>query len=795
MPNSGNPYRNTKIIFSCPVGVIGVTFAPMTTLQSTWFRDVFMLLSGLIVLIIAFGDILPHPNDYLLGGGLDGWKNYFTPSWYVKFDSGFGFSGMNYPFGEHVLYTDNQPVIAAIIGFFHRNIFPVSDYVVGILNTLVFASLLGTMFLVYKIESKLGIAWWMAIPGALLIGMMSPQIHRFSGHYALAYTIVIPAIWYGVILILEDLKKWWRPIVLSLVMLLMAWVHAYYLLMGLLLTMSFSLIHLLQNFKKERVAAWKGAAFLAGSGIVALILFQIILLITDTVGDRPANPFGFLDYRASWNSVFLPIQGPLYDAWHRFARYVKPVPVEGFAYVGAVATIIGMGWLTRLGKYGFRKRWRRITHPVLPEALRVSFWASFLVLLFSMAIPFQWFSDGILELLGPLRQFRSLGRFAWIFYYPFTVLAVYTLYQVYRSLSIKGSKTIAIWMLLAAAGFWTLEMSIHVKLHADGTRNHLGDNVFINQEPDFNAWLAEAGVSPDEFQALLPIPSFNVGSEKYVSRWQNGPTTARAFKMAYNLGLPLACGMMSRTSIDESNKLVQLMSAAVIQKDIIAEYPDDRPILVLSQAEVPISWEEQQLLTRTEILIEKGAFSLRRLKLEDLATDPDLTIAQFEALRPALDTIAPGWLGESDSTWYYFDGFDKNGPSEFGSEIQTCSGDEIELSLYHGKLPNEKLVASMWVKIDHTVAGFPAFVIREFDENDEMIRDEAHGIMFGMNVYEDWLRFDFEFTPMENSERVHICLYDRKPQAESFLIRRVGEDVYSDAFPGHRLMKNNFYVE
>ncbi|MDP5169779.1 MAG: hypothetical protein NWR72_06015 [Bacteroidia bacterium] len=762
--------------------------------RTSWRSDLLLLVAGVLVMFAGFDRILTHPNNFLLGGGLDGWKNYFTPSWYIKYDAGFSFTGMNYPYGDQVLFTDNQPLISAILRFVHHHIFPISDYTVGILNTLVFVSLLLCMWLMFRIGKHYGLPTWIAIPGAILISLMSPQIHRFAGHYALAYAAVIPAIWYQGILFLDRGKSWLRAFGLGTLLLAFAWIHAYYLLMGLLLLTALALVYLLQNWQPDRKAAMSGAIGLVGAAIGALVVFQGIMLLTDHVSDRPANPFGFLDYKASWASVFLPPQGPLKDAWFRFASEMEPVPVEGFSYVGAVAGFLGIAWLVRLAKYGLKGRFVSIWKPVLPSSLRAMFWSSFLVLLFAMAIPVKWFPDSFLEMLGPLRQFRSLGRFAWTFYYPFTLLIVYELYQLYRVLSQKGARQIGMWMLLAAAGFWSWEMAIHVQTHTKATRSYKGDNVFKNKEPDFAEWLKEAGVDASDFQALLPIPAFNVGSEKFVSRWQTEPITARAYKMAYNLGLPLACGSMSRTSVSESAKLVQLLSSPWIQKEIIADYPDDRPILVISQAETPISWEEQQLLSRTKLLIEKGAFALRELRLKDLATDPDLLVAQFDASKATYDSLDHQWF-LSDSAWFHFNGFDKGAFSAFGQETLKGNDEHAEITLYHGSLPPIKMVATVWVKIDHEVAGFPAFMIREFDAADQMIKNEDHGIMFGTNVYKDWLQFEFEFTPSEQATRVHLSLYDRKPEAESFLIRPVGVDVWNNGLPGHRLMKNNFYVE
>ncbi|MCB0838578.1 MAG: hypothetical protein KDD99_18025, partial [Bacteroidetes bacterium] len=105
-----------------------------------------LVLGGLAVLYAGFGKALTRPNVYVLGKGFDAWKNYFTPAWYIKYDSGFWFTGMNYPFGEHVLFTDNQPLISWVLGFVNQHIVDISAYTVGILNTLIFLSLIGCMY-------------------------------------------------------------------------------------------------------------------------------------------------------------------------------------------------------------------------------------------------------------------------------------------------------------------------------------------------------------------------------------------------------------------------------------------------------------------------------------------------------------------------------------------------------------------------------------------------------------------------------------------------------------------------
>ncbi|MDP5172697.1 MAG: hypothetical protein NWR72_20810, partial [Bacteroidia bacterium] len=121
-----------------------------------WRADLLLILAGSIVIIIAFGDIIPVFNITPLGAGLDGWKNYFTPLWYIQYDSGFHFSGMNYPYGEHVLFTDNQPLFSWILGWINQHLVDIHTYTIGILNSLELLSILGCMYFLHRIMRRLG---------------------------------------------------------------------------------------------------------------------------------------------------------------------------------------------------------------------------------------------------------------------------------------------------------------------------------------------------------------------------------------------------------------------------------------------------------------------------------------------------------------------------------------------------------------------------------------------------------------------------------------------------------------
>ncbi|MEM6803943.1 MAG: hypothetical protein AAF696_21235 [Bacteroidota bacterium] len=594
-----------------------------------YLPTIILLILGVYVMDRIFVDAFWNPNNYILGGSLDALKNYFTPAWFIKYDTGIHFTGMNYPYGEHVLFTDNQPLLSWILSFIHNNISPISDHAVGILNGLIFTSILISMLVLYRIARHFQLPHVYAIPLAILLSLLSPQIHRFAGHYALAYTSYVPVLWYLLIKLHTHKKRQWLYLALTIIYIsLSGLIHAYYLLIGAI----FSFLYLgIYSLKERRLKLDVRRSLLQAflTLLIPVLFIQSFLWITDPIADRPSNPFGILSYQAYWHSVFLPVQGPLHAAYHRFFQG-KDLSMEGFAYVGFTATAVFFLTLARMIGYGYRKKWKRIFRFALPGELRVALWASVFVLLFSMAIPISWGHPFWVDLVPPLKQFRSLGRFAWVFYTVFTMYAAVYLHLIYRRLKQKSLANIGAWILFLGLVFWLWDAGIHADIHADIIKSNRGRNAFMQDVPEYNQWIKDAGYKVEDFQAALPIPVFNVGSEKFVPRWATFGITEQIYKLAYQTGLPMACGSMSRTSIEQSSKLVQLFSADYVEKEILKDMPDDRPLLVLRHENVPLSWPEQRLLAKAKEIYHGGNYSLHALELDALKSKEEEAIQKFE---------------------------------------------------------------------------------------------------------------------------------------------------------------------
>lgn len=754
----------------------------------------YIILLGLGIWILdgSFGRVIQFANDYFFGDSEDSYKNYFIPAYYLKYDSGTHFSGMNYPYGEHVVFTDNQPIISWGLRLV-QNIIPISDYVPAIFNWLMIFSLLGAMWWMFLILRRMKLPDWYAIPMAILISTLTPQLHRFVGHYALAYAFLIPMLWYVMLKHSDAQRPWLNLSVIIGLISVYAFLHVYHLLMGGLFAAAFFLVKALGTWKENRRSFWieMGKAFLVFA--VPILIFQIFLALTDPITDRPGFPYGFFEFRATLSSVFLPVMGPFWEAWNRFFHH-KMAAIEAFSYVGLTATIVGVLTLIRSGNYAWRGFYKRILTPAFPKGMKTSLGAALLVLMFSMGIPFIWGLEFLPEHLGPLRQFRSLGRFAWVFYYVFTAYAAWYLYVIFRRIKQKGLPAFAYGLLFFAMGFWFWESAIQLQTHVASIKNHRDTNALKHDQTDYRAILDSIGVEVEDFQAILPIPAYHMASDKFVPRFLTKQILTRSFKLSYETGLPLMGGVMSRTSLGHTKKLIQVLSNKRIRKDILDDLPNQKPILILKQDKTPITLSQQRVVHRAKLLYEGPGFSFLQMDLDQLEADTEGTERRFQTLFADSTRRWGEFVVHPVPKWMYVDMFDSTKGSTFGEEFAYV--EEGPLELFSGSLPpNQKMHVSIWLKIDPRIAGFPVMFFREFDQEGNQVFAKDFPSMFGNEIYGDWQLIEGTFQTKHADHRIELVFEGEKIGVESLIIKPSGTEIFLPLEGKHKMMFNNYYIE
>ncbi|MBI1315729.1 hypothetical protein GC167_02570 [bacterium] len=606
-----------------------------------------------------YSEVLLAPNDYLFSGTGDGIKNYYTYVYSIRHLRGFeAFDGMNYPFGERSLYTDNHPVLAWLLQGL-QSMFPaVATHSVGLLNLLILLSIPLNASVLQRLYQGLGLKTWLSVLAALGTAVLAPQIHRWTGHLSLAHAWYVPV----ALLLLMRWEHRGQPVLgvlgLALWIGLGLLIHPYLGMMAALLALSYALVRWAGSAFGKRFGEGAASAALSVASLLPLMVFFMALSITETHPHRTDRPWGIKSHMAEPETVFLPTHRPLRELGRMLDRDMDQV-WEGWAYIGLCAVLFSLWMLGRWGIQQVRtlrksKRQRFEAHAfALPDPfVRVLLGASVLVLLWAMAIPLRWLHDLWVDALGPIRQFRALGRFAWVFYYAVHIALFHALVGVPGSLQgrIRRGLTVLVPVLMI-----TESLEYHWVQRRELVRSA---NVFDAQHraESVNDLLAQ--VPPDFHQALLPMPFFHIGSENFeriggeaVHRW--------AFVVSDALGMPMMGGSGSRTALSEAKAQVQWMSEPVYPRLAQGLIDDGRPLLMVCSGE-PLSAQEQYYYNRSRPIGSAEGLELRSIDIgvfraPDWADSLRTRFGEFAGA----GAVAGHWYASDSAGFFVHRGFDE----------------------------------------------------------------------------------------------------------------------------------------
>ena len=543
----------------------------------------------LLLLLSATGLYLRHGElirsfgtNKVLEGWYDGYKGYMVMAYHARYDSTYTFyAGMNYPYREHVIPAATQPVVANTMRLLYRNGIDLTDEVFTVMHVLLLLAQMATALLLFLLFQQLKIPWAYAIPVALGLSFLAPQTERMVAHFGLAHPWVLP----GTFLSLWFLEKgkrllpggrirlpWLPTLGLLLVISLASAIHFYY----FAIVAGPVTVYFFVSWWWNR--SWPNAGrHLLHYGVAVvlpLVLFMLWIESGQPADDRTARPWGFFFYRSEWESVFLSLQLPFFQWLDTQVVEIRRTQPEGYAYVGAVAVLFSLFVVLRW-LFGF---WKRSILNFLPETpterhfLYGVFWAGLLLLLFSFGLPFLWLGKEawVLDLLGPLGQFRSIGRFAWVFYYAVNILAFVAVWRWARRLA-PGWK----WSVLGTS----VLLLAYEAIAFTNLRDLEPRTVWELNRPE-RAFTQIDSVDFTRYQAILPIPYYNIGSDNYADSG-DGFAVQKSLTIGYETGLPTTAAMLTRTSQRQAMLQMQLVGEPYRQPPILADYPSEKPLLLV----------------------------------------------------------------------------------------------------------------------------------------------------------------------------------------------------------------------
>jgi hypothetical protein len=502
-------------------------------------RSMRLVTAALAVLTTSwfFGEIILHPDRHMFAPSGDGIKNYFTFAWHVRHDpSWLRFGGMNMPYGEHVGFTDGHALLSLLAGWIPW----VQQYPVGTLNLLMILAFPLSMWLIYELCLRHGMLPWIAAAAAWCTVWMTPQLFRLEGHFSLSYMFWLPLLLW---LCSPRSKKagWLRHVNVSVAIAAAFFIHPYHGMMMSVFVVSLAAVKLL--FLRSEKAQWPERGWEALSAVLPVVLFFAVMRLTDPHPERTDQTYGFLHYKASYDSVFVPHHPP----FRHLVSQVIPVrgqEWEGWAYIGLFTMLTG---LTALVLFAVRRFW----FGEIPETLRLFFLASVPLLFFSFAWPFLWGPASWLDALPVVKQFRAPGRFAWPFYYA-SVLFSFSILHAWWKRPESGMRLGLRWMMtllgigvFVAEAFPPLrEVKAHISLRPNYFRQDTLPEDLRAQADDLRRYVVPG-------DAWVPLPYFHYGSDRF-GRIPGEEFQAWAMILAYHSGVPMAASALSRASLPES---------------------------------------------------------------------------------------------------------------------------------------------------------------------------------------------------------------------------------------------------
>lgn len=620
------------------------------------FLERIPLLTALLAIILFysyfFGDALFSPNTYMHSAEHDGLKNYFTFSYHTANDGvATEFKGMNYPFGENIIYTDSQPFIGFLVGWLPF----LKGYEVGFLNLLMYFSVLLAGIVLWKIFKHLNVNTWIAAAGIFAIIILSPQFFRMKAHYALSYMWVIPFVILLLLRYIEGDKKMKYSIFLFVFLLIVFFIHPYLGLMALIFAgISLGLFFLFRKL------SFKQAAIALGLVGGSAFFFKLFLLLTDHHINRTIQPSGLFENYAFLETVFVPYISPFKGILSAIFPILHEQPYEGWGYIG-FATILG---LFSLLIFWFKNVFfnRKKAFKIINQPISIILLASIFVLLFSMLIPMKWFEEETIYQLGFLNQFRSLGRFSWVFYYTAGIVVVLGLDYLLRHSIVK-------WRILT----WTLVIIFPILngIEAFGVFKFFAPqiakekNLFRseNLDADFKHLISVA--KAQDVDAIIPLPYYHVGSE-HTFRLGTASSLHKSMILSYHTGLPLLSSFLSRTSITETMSLFSLFTPNFFKKTSIPELKG-KTLLIYYTKEY-IDQYEMDLLSKGKLVFEDQNCALYKVNYDDL-----VGIDQNQVRKKVEEIEKLGWKLNgtyvSDTSLFYSNNFEEyKSPFSYGGK-------------------------------------------------------------------------------------------------------------------------------
>lgn len=578
------------------------------------FGATFTMVATLIVFRLIFGGgLLSNAHHYFFSlWSEDLMKDVYTTTYHTQYDSSYTHcTAMAYPYGEQYIYTGLQILVSAPLKLLQEmGVKDAWKASLPLINFYVIISIFLCALFLYLLLSELKLPPLPSLLGAVGITFLMPQIQRMGGHLTLSYLCVIPMALYFIAR-LHHTHHWKWSVFYGLLLLFSALSHPYY----LAFLSDIALVYMVYLLFTRKQNQWKTAVI--GLHFCILFLLPVILFFTlssigDTPLDRTTVPDGMYYYRGRLSGLLLPFHRIFLGSPLKNIMGIKAPEWETCCYIGIVALITFLIWIILILWDLFHLRLTHLFRPTDNPLLNVFLWASILLFLVASVLPvITQNHPSILNHLSALTQLRALGRLLWLPFVTLNLLAVYWVWQWTSRMPKTWCRIAVISLVTLAYGY---EVYSHSKLSIWAEPYPKWTD--YDNKSDENQWLKK--INPSDYQAILSLPVFHIGSEHYHLQIEDKMLHKSAY-VSIKTGLPLICNSSARSSITRAYNCMELSWEPWKEYNILKDLPNGKPLLIVSSLDSGmLNPNEKRILHYADTLMTIGDFSLHSISIQAL---------------------------------------------------------------------------------------------------------------------------------------------------------------------------------
>ncbi len=766
--------------------------------ERIWF--LFAIFLSIIVTIYFLSSIVLYPGNMLIALGGDAGMTYHAYLYHVLYEKGVWTDCMNYPYGDNITYKGSLPLLSIPLSYCRDILHINTEKALATMHLLIGLSYVLAILYTYKILRHFKILPLLSILYAIFITLMSPQVFKLLGHFGLVYTCVIPMLFYWS-LKYYDTNKWLYPLYMLILGLLMSFSHLYFGAIIFVWVVFYVCAHLLFVKQAFRYKI-KHNGMLLISMVLLFGILKLFLITTDPAKDRPTYQSDSKHNSTYLTNILTTAHSPFGNLTQKIYKKISISGDndEGYTYLGIVTILVIIISIVNGIIIFFKKRdsfllSQKLFHPIWVFIALCS-------LFLAMDMPYRLNMEWLFDYTYIFKQFRSLGRFSWIFYYSITIYSVVLIFSWYQKAILYKKYIVAYSILIVTLITWGVEVNAYADFIRSKNENGMYNYTFFcsKEEKKWSEFLLEHQHNKDEFQAIISLPFANVGTEKIalendVTSW----VMTLDGKASIQLHLPIVDAYIARESWSIAESQVRIAGGPFTDKPIL-KLVDKRPFLLFQFEEDSLDADSKYLLTATDYI---GHFS----QLNVYAFYPERLIKNDKVYADSITQILP-YLTTSDTcigsngTWYvnHFDNLISTeklfgtGAAKTIKEIDTIIATipivpETEGQLYE---------FSCWFLLSKLNPYFPSVLLESLDDAGNILYSKEILTKLSCDNYGLWFRTSsyFNLVPKCKSIRCKIHNYPSTSYIamDELLLRPANAIIISKQKDSNNIMVNNHFI-